>query len=206
MNRKQQQTEETKARLLDAAFAIFSTRGYVSASVEEIALATGTSKANIYYHYKSKEGLFLALLDRHDAEWQALWEEQRARCRTVAELLQTIVEVGLPKGFNHPLNRAIWEFLDAGAGRSEASKRSIAEWSTRKRRFMEAVLRDGLEQGELKPHLDPSHLAMTLDSLFRGLGETTRHMELPQALELHRTAIQVCLHGMLQASTTNTKE
>lgn len=195
MNRKQQQTEVTKARLMEAAFAIFSHRGYVSASIEEIAAATGTSKANIYYHFKSKEGLFLALLERYDAEWLAVWEEQRARYRSVAELFHGMIEVSLPQGFHHPLNRATYEFLDDGWTKSEEGRRMIAGMTEKKRRFLEAVLREGLDSGELKP-LNLTHLVLTMESLFRGLGETTRDMELAQAMELYRAALDVFLHGI----------
>lgn len=74
MNKKQQQSEETKRRIAEAAKALFMQKGYRSTSIENIVEATGSSKGNIYYHFKSKEGLFLHLIE----EWNG-WRSGTAR-------------------------------------------------------------------------------------------------------------------------------
>jgi AcrR family transcriptional regulator len=56
---------ETRARILAAAGLVFARRGYNGASVDEIANEAGFTKGAVYYNFSSKEGLFLALLDRH---------------------------------------------------------------------------------------------------------------------------------------------
>jgi AcrR family transcriptional regulator len=50
-------------RLLDAAIARFSTRGYAATSIREIVEAAGVTKPALYYHFRSKEGLYRAILD-----------------------------------------------------------------------------------------------------------------------------------------------
>ena len=57
----QVRTEETQARILDAAGAVFSEQGYEKAQLEEVAARTGYTRGAIYAHYASKEDLFLAL-------------------------------------------------------------------------------------------------------------------------------------------------
>lgn len=54
---------DPRERLLDAAAAVFSRRGYRAASVDEIAREAGFSKGAVYWHFASKEDLFFALLD-----------------------------------------------------------------------------------------------------------------------------------------------
>ena len=51
-------------RILDAALRVFSRRGYRDASVDEIAGAARTSKGGVYFHFPSKEAIFLGLLNR----------------------------------------------------------------------------------------------------------------------------------------------
>jgi len=63
MNRHQARTEETQARILSAAEATFSERGFESAQLEEIAGRAGYTRGAIYAHYASKEDLFLALME-----------------------------------------------------------------------------------------------------------------------------------------------
>ena len=52
-----------RTELLKAAAKIFAKRGFRAASVEEIVLAAGLSKGTFYWHYDSKDALFLALLE-----------------------------------------------------------------------------------------------------------------------------------------------
>jgi AcrR family transcriptional regulator len=59
----QQRSEETKAKIMEAAIKLFSTRGYNKASVDDICEEAGISKGAFYHHFKSKQALFLALLD-----------------------------------------------------------------------------------------------------------------------------------------------
>ena len=59
----QQRSEETRAKILEAALKLFSARGYNKASVDDICKEAGISKGAFYHHFKSKQALFLALLD-----------------------------------------------------------------------------------------------------------------------------------------------
>lgn len=54
---------ETRARILDAALHEFSANGLAGARTEQIAAAAGVNKALLYYHFESKEKLYLAALD-----------------------------------------------------------------------------------------------------------------------------------------------
>jgi AcrR family transcriptional regulator len=54
---------DARAALLDAAAEVFAARGLRDASVDEIAERAGYSKGAVYWHFESKDGLFLALLE-----------------------------------------------------------------------------------------------------------------------------------------------
>jgi len=51
-------------RILDAATRVFSAKGYHGTLVDEIASADETSKGGVYFHFPTKQAIFLALLDR----------------------------------------------------------------------------------------------------------------------------------------------
>jgi AcrR family transcriptional regulator len=63
-NKHQIRTEETQAKILDAAEAAFSERGFENTQLEDIATRAGYTRGAIYAHYVSKEDLFLALMDQ----------------------------------------------------------------------------------------------------------------------------------------------
>ena len=52
-----------RERLLETAIDMFAEKGYAGTSVREIVDCAGVSKPVLYYYFKSKEGLFLAILD-----------------------------------------------------------------------------------------------------------------------------------------------
>ncbi|MFC0215099.1 TetR/AcrR family transcriptional regulator [Paenibacillus chartarius] len=53
-----------KEIVLQTAASLFLTRGYQLTSMDEIVAVSGVSKTNIYYHYKNKVELLLAIVDR----------------------------------------------------------------------------------------------------------------------------------------------
>ncbi len=51
-----------RERILAAAVRLFADRGYGAASVREVAERAGCTKPSLYYHFGSKEALFVAAL------------------------------------------------------------------------------------------------------------------------------------------------
>ena len=56
--------DRTRAEILDVATREFAEHGYSGARVDEIAERTRTTKRMLYYYFGSKEGLFVAVLER----------------------------------------------------------------------------------------------------------------------------------------------
>jgi len=62
----------TRARILDVARELIAERGYSSTSISQIAGRLGTSKAALYYHFKSKEEILDGLLSEPMIAFQDL--------------------------------------------------------------------------------------------------------------------------------------
>ena len=69
---QQQPTAEARERLLNAALELFTQRGYAATSVREICLAAGVTKPVLYYYFKSKEGLYLQLMEDSHSRFEAM--------------------------------------------------------------------------------------------------------------------------------------
>lgn len=63
MRQSQARSESRRRRVLDAALDIFTRDGYGDALVDDVARASATSKGGVYFHFPSKEALYLCLLD-----------------------------------------------------------------------------------------------------------------------------------------------
>jgi AcrR family transcriptional regulator len=83
---------ERRARILAAAQEVFAQRGYHGASLEEIARASGTSKALIYEHFESKRALHETLITEHAGELFARFAANAAVGATGEERLRSGVD------------------------------------------------------------------------------------------------------------------
>ncbi len=63
--------EDTGQRILDKALELFSTKGYDSVSVGEIAKAVGIKAPSLYNHFPSKQAIFDAIVDSTAAKYEA---------------------------------------------------------------------------------------------------------------------------------------
>jgi AcrR family transcriptional regulator len=60
---REEKKAQTRERLLDAAQTVFARRGFVAASLDEVAEEAGLTKGAVYSNFDSKEDLFQAVLD-----------------------------------------------------------------------------------------------------------------------------------------------
>lgn len=72
-------------RLLDAALQLFSTKGYAATSVRELVEAAGVTKPVLYYYFKNKEGLYLALMGDALGDFFQVAEQARTAPGSVTE-------------------------------------------------------------------------------------------------------------------------
>jgi AcrR family transcriptional regulator len=91
------QGERTRERILDVALKLFSEQGYEGTSLREIAGRLGVTKAALYYHFKSKEEILLALHLRLHALGRDVLEQfdladDGAIAAAWPELIETFIE------------------------------------------------------------------------------------------------------------------
>lgn len=63
--------EDTKQKILEKALELFSTLGYDSVSVGEIAKAVGIKAPSLYNHFPSKQAIFDAIMESTAAQYEA---------------------------------------------------------------------------------------------------------------------------------------
>jgi AcrR family transcriptional regulator len=83
--------EASRTRILDAATEIASERGYEGTSIALVSAKCGLPASSIYWHFKDKDDLIAAVIERSFAHWLSAWQmpgEGAARERLVAVALQ----------------------------------------------------------------------------------------------------------------------
>lgn len=70
---------EVRQRILDTASTLFYERGVRAVGVDLVVDASGVAKTSLYRHFRNKDDLIVAFLEREDLEFWDLWNEVAAR-------------------------------------------------------------------------------------------------------------------------------
>jgi len=135
--------------IIEAGITLFAERGYASTSVREIVERAGVSKPVLYYYFKSKEGLFRAILD-----WAA--EKQEAILERVLETpgtafvrlihLYRLTYQGLMENKN--LVKMLHNMIFGPP--QGAPPFDIEQYHRRLTRLIKTIYMDGIAMGEVK--------------------------------------------------------
>ncbi len=66
--------EQSRARILEAATEIAAERGYEGTSIGAVSAKCGLPASSIYWHFKDKDDLIAAVIERSFARWLAVWD------------------------------------------------------------------------------------------------------------------------------------
>ena len=82
--RKRADGELSRERILDAATEIAAERGYEGTSIGAVSAKCGLPASSIYWHFKDKDDLIAAVIERSFASWLSAWQlpSRRRRRRT----------------------------------------------------------------------------------------------------------------------------
>ncbi|MFZ5547254.1 MAG: TetR/AcrR family transcriptional regulator [Pseudomonadota bacterium] len=69
---------DVRARILDTASRLFYARGVRAVGVDLVILEAGVAKTSLYRHFRTKDELIVAFLEREEVEFWGLWDEVAA--------------------------------------------------------------------------------------------------------------------------------
>jgi AcrR family transcriptional regulator len=165
--------EHVRTRLLNAAVRVFDRKGYAAASVREVAEMAGVTKPALYYHFGSKEGLLLAILEQAKREVDAAMARAVARPGTARGRILGLCEdiYGL-FGQNVPIARVAHAvFLGPPDG---APPFDVTVFEGAFRGALEQIVADGLSSGELRD-VAASDVALAVMGILEGCNDRQLH-------------------------------
>ncbi|HZD50023.1 MAG TPA: TetR family transcriptional regulator [Silvibacterium sp.] len=84
-------SEETRARILEAALTVFRERGFERATMREIAAEAKVAVGGAYYYFDSKDAIVMAFYERSTHQMAASIEAMLDRSRTLEARLRGII-------------------------------------------------------------------------------------------------------------------
>jgi AcrR family transcriptional regulator len=169
--------DETRARIIETAEALFRRLGFAKTAVADIAAELDMSPANVYRFFASKNAIVEAICKRclSEVEEQA-WTVARSKAPAAARLERLILEILAYHKENFATEQRVNELVVAAI---EQSWDSIRAHKDVMRNVMELILRDGIAAGEFEP-VDPRE---TADQIMRAVIAFTHPLLVGQCLE-----------------------
>jgi AcrR family transcriptional regulator len=185
----------TRRALLDAGARAFAERGYHETPIDSVSELAGVAKGTIYNYFSSKQELLHAVVEE---ACQLAAEAADATPRTASTRARLEAFVGANLTWarqRQPLALLFARELLAGDAATKALIRGAAAPCVEK---LSAILRDGIDRGEIDPDARPEELALTFIALTNMLllQSWESELEWPPAGQLPTAAAGLFLHGV----------
>ncbi len=82
---------KTKEKIIETAMIMFNQEGTSSISTNHLAKELGISTGNLYYHFKNKEEIIRAILEKMIQEWDMVWQIPVSNWEPTLEDLKSII-------------------------------------------------------------------------------------------------------------------
>jgi len=88
-------SEETRARILEAALTVFRERGFDAATMREIATKAEVAVGAAYYYFASKEAIVMAFYERAQQEMEPEVQAKLDQSNTLESRLRAVIQFKL---------------------------------------------------------------------------------------------------------------
>jgi AcrR family transcriptional regulator len=167
--------EFDKDKALDAALALFWRHGYEGTSTARLADAMGIAMPSLYAAFGSKEGLFLAAVERYGRQAAPVYEGSLSK-PTAREVARSVLEaeVDLVTQKDWPNGCLMVQGALVASPESEKLSDTMAGMRATAEGWLEARFRKAKSEGDLPPDSDPKALACYIMTVNSGLAVQAR--------------------------------
>lgn len=148
-----------KDRIIDETLKLFSLKGFINTSINDILDAAGTTKGGFYNYFKSKEDLFFQVLAHARIIWRQRnlsgLEQLQDPFQQLEKLLQNYKDSYLKDSKNFPGGCV---FITLSVELNDQNRMLFAEIDkgfVGLKRMIRRMLEKGKEVGTIAPHVDP---------------------------------------------------
>ncbi len=162
---------ERRAQILDTAASVFAHHGFHQARIDDIVAASGLSKGAIYWYFKSKNDIIIAIIGRFFASehsaFPALLSDTAspARARVLGFAHQVASNITAIDATN--LLPLFHDFY-ALAARDSTVRQAIQHYLASNRTLIAHIIQQGIERGEFRA-VDAQAMAEAIIALHEGM-------------------------------------
>ncbi|MDP6777321.1 MAG: helix-turn-helix domain-containing protein [Candidatus Latescibacteria bacterium] len=170
--RREREKERRRNEIIDAAERVFFSKGYIQATMDEVARDAELSKGAIYLYFRSKEELYLAINHRGLTLLEAMFAAVMAEESKGIELVRCIGEAYVEFSERHPdyFNAQIYyEAQGVQLNQADPHARACMEQGQKVLSHVVQAIQIGIHDGSVGTDTDPMELAIQLWGTTMGL-------------------------------------
>ncbi|KIX12408.1 TetR family transcriptional regulator [Dethiosulfatarculus sandiegensis] len=164
--------EKTKKLLIDAAFTVFTQKGFARTTLNEIASEAGVTRGAIYWHFKDKAEIFWAVSEQTAKQAGLDWDQvQNSQAESLKDFERFLVHY-LTSFEQNEKFRSFYEMVNF---RTEWTEELAPIWNKMKQRFHMAYasLKEDLirliKKKKVRQDINPHLAALAIFSFSEGL-------------------------------------
>ncbi|MDR6971546.1 ScbR family autoregulator-binding transcription factor [Leifsonia shinshuensis] len=162
---KQARAQVTRDTIVEGAASVFGRRGYGLTSIADIATASGVTKGALYFHFPSKDELARAVIAEQHRRTMAAAAEVLEEERPGLETMVLLSGVLAHQLLTDPVVQAGIRLTTDIAFFETPATDPYRDWQ----RLAETLFGRGVEEGDLRPGLDPAMLASVVVASYTGV-------------------------------------
>jgi len=168
--RRQREKEKRRSDILDAAEALFFSRGYEDVSMDEIARRVELNKATIYLYFANKEDLYAGVVLRGVAILQEKFQECMDAQATGIIRIILMGRAYVRFSQQHPDYLRVIQFYGTERfSRENPCNPEIGKGYGTCRLMLRDAIREGIEDGTIRDDIDPFLTSMYLMIAFMNI-------------------------------------
>lgn len=161
--------DATRQQIVVAASREFARKSYSQVSLDDILAHAAVTKGAMYFHFRSKHELALAIIDRHNSTGHESMTEVLSRRLSGLETLVDVSCLFVTRDIGDDIGRAGLNLLESVGRADGVLARVMNDWT----KAFADVVRRAVAEGDVLADRDPEDIGRLLVSVFVGLRQTT---------------------------------
>lgn len=186
--------DTTRDQILRAAAHQFAQRPYYAVGLDDILAEAQLTKGAMYFHFRSKHALALAIVDEQTERAAESVKNLLARKLSGLESLIDVSYLIAVGDITHDVTRASFNLLESVGRTEKLQTRLLGGWI----QLMGEIAQRGIAEGDIVDQADPEDVGRLLVSIYAGMRQASNLDEPVQLLGDFGKALSTVLGGIVQ--------
>ena len=188
-------SDTTREQILRAAAHQFAQRPYYAVGLDDILADAQLTKGAMYFHFRSKHALALAIVDEQTARSGAAFQELFTRKLSGLETLIDVSFLIAMADITEDITRAAFNLLESVGRTEKLQERLLGGWIE----MLGEIAGRGIREGDIVDRADPEDIGRLLVSIYMGLRQASSLDDPVILLGDYQKALSTVLRGIVQS-------